>query len=173
MSLVNFGIALAIPRLRTRVSDALLLAAGVLLTLIGMVWLSRAGDAYLTSVALPMVLLGAGQGLAFAPLTNAGIAGVAPQDAGAASGLVNTAHQLGTALGLTGLAAVSAGAGAGPAAVAEQVRVALTGSGVLLALCLLVVVALVVPAGRPRGALAVPGTTGTPSRREGRRALTP
>ena len=41
---------LAIPRLRTRVPDAVLLAAGVLLTLVGMVWLSRAGvgDAYVT-----------------------------------------------------------------------------------------------------------------------------
>ena len=42
-----------------------------------------------------MVLIGAGQGLAFAPLTAAGIAGVDAADAGAASGLVNTAHQLG------------------------------------------------------------------------------
>ncbi len=43
-----------------------------------MAWLSRVGvgDAYLTAVALPMVLIGAGQGLAFAPLTTAGIAGV-------------------------------------------------------------------------------------------------
>jgi hypothetical protein len=58
-----------------------------------MVWLSRAclGDAYVSSVALPMVLVGAGQGLAFAPLTSFGIAGVAPKDAGAASGLVVSA----------------------------------------------------------------------------------
>ena len=73
-----------------------------------MAWLSRvdAGSAYLTAVALPMVLIGAGQGLAFAPLTSAGIAGSTPADAGAASGLVNTAHQLGSALGLGILVAV-------------------------------------------------------------------
>jgi len=47
----------------------------------------------------PMVLIGAGQGLAFAPLTTFGIAAVRGEDAGAASGLVNTAHQLGMALG--------------------------------------------------------------------------
>ena len=88
----------------------MLLAGGTAVTLVGMAWLSRAGvgDAYLASVALPMVLIGAGQGLAFAPLTNAGIAGVAPADAGAASGLVNTAHQLGMALGLAVLSAVAA-----------------------------------------------------------------
>jgi hypothetical protein len=98
-----------------------------------------------------MVLIGAGQGLAFAPLTNAGIAGVAPADAGAASGLVNTAHQLGTALGLAVLSAVVLRAGAGlggPGAVAEHVRAALTGESVLLAIALVVVLALVVPGGR-------------------------
>jgi EmrB/QacA subfamily drug resistance transporter len=153
MSLVNFAVALAIPRLRTRFSDAVLLAAGAAVTLAGMVWLSRAGigDAYLSSVALPMVLVGAGQGLAFAPLTSAGIAGVAPQDAGAASGLLNTAHQLGMALGLAVLSAVALRAGtglAGPAAVAERVGAALTGSSVLLAVALLVVLVLLIPNGR-------------------------
>jgi predicted MFS family arabinose efflux permease len=156
MSLVNFGIALAIPRLRTRVPDAVLLAAGVLLTLIGMVWLSRAGldEGYLTSVALPMVLVGAGQGMAFAPLTSSGIAGVAPADAGAASGLLNTAHQLGMALGLAVLSAVAAGAGAGldgPAAVVEHVGAALTAGSVLLAVALLVVLVVLVPSARGHG----------------------
>ena len=153
MTLVNFVVAMAIPRLGARVSNALLLAGGTAVTLAGMAWLSRAGigDAYLSSVALPMVLIGAGQGLAFAPLTNAGIAGVAPADAGAASGLVNTAHQLGTALGLAVLSAVALRAGAGsggPTAVAEHVRAALTGGSVLLAIALVVVLALVVPGGR-------------------------
>jgi EmrB/QacA subfamily drug resistance transporter len=153
MSLVNFAVALAIPRLGARIPNGVLLAGGTAVTLVGMAWLSRAGvgDAYLSSVALPMVLIGAGQGLAFAPLTNAGIGGVAPADAGAASGLVNTAHQLGTALGLAVLSAVALRAGTGsggPEAVAEQVRAAVTGSSALLALALLVVLVLVVPAGR-------------------------
>lgn len=181
MSLVNFAVALAIPRLGARISNAVLLAGGTVVTLLGMVWLSRAGvaDAYLTSVALPMVLVGAGQGLAFAPLTNAGIAGVAPADAGGASGLVNTAHQLGTALGLAVLSAVALRAGAGTEgidAVAAHVRAALTGSSVLLAFALVVVLVLVVPAGRrvsrPRGALAVPGSTGTATDRNRSAALT-
>ena len=103
MTVVNFAVAMAIPRLGApdpQRRPARRPASRV--TLAGMVWLSRVGvgDTYLTAVALPMVLIGAGQGLAFAPLTNAGIAGVAPTDAGAASGLLNTAHQLGMALGL-------------------------------------------------------------------------
>jgi EmrB/QacA subfamily drug resistance transporter len=181
MSLVNFAVALAIPRLGARIPNGVLLAGGTTVTLAGMVWLSRVdvADAYLTSMALPMVLIGAGQGLAFAPLTNAGIAGVAPADAGAASGLVNTAHQLGMALGLAVLSAIALGAGTGaggPEAVAEHVRAALTGGSVVLALALLVVVLVVVPAGhgdrRPRGALPVPGTTGTASPLQGSRAWT-
>jgi hypothetical protein len=96
-----------------------------------------------------MMLIGGGQGLAFAPLTSAGLAGVPAGDAGAASGLVNTAHQLGMALGLGVLVAVSARAGSdldGPAAVAEHVRAALTGSTVLLAAALVVILAVIVPA---------------------------
>jgi len=154
MSLVNFVVALAIPRLSTRIPNAVLLVGGTALTLAGMVWLSRAGvgESYVASIALPMILVGAGQGLAFAPLTNAGLAGVAPADAGAASGLVNTAHQLGMALGLAILVSVSARAGAdldGAAAVAEHVRTALTGSSVLLVLALLVTVVLILPRRRP------------------------
>ena len=90
---------------------------------------------------------------------------------------MNTAHQLGMALGLAVLSAVAVRAGAGldgPAAVAEHVRAAWSGSCVLLALALLVVVVLVVPAHRhtrpgatavdqPREALPVPGSTGTAS----------
>jgi EmrB/QacA subfamily drug resistance transporter len=153
MSLVNFAVAMAIPRLGARVSNGVLLAVGTAVTLLGMAWLSRVGvgDAYLTSVALPMVLLGVGQGLAFAPLTNAGLAGVPSADAGAASGLVNTAHQLGTALGLAVLAAIAVRTGAGlsgPATVTEHVRAALTGSSVMLAVGLVVVLGFIVPAGR-------------------------
>lgn len=150
MSLVNFAVAMAIPRLSARISNAVLLVAGIALTLVGTFWLSRAGlsDSYIASIALPMVLVGAGQGLAFAPLTNAGIAGVAASDAGAASGLVNTAHQLGFALGLGILVAVAAHARAdlrGAAAVAARFHLALSGSSVLLAVGLVVTAVVILP----------------------------
>jgi EmrB/QacA subfamily drug resistance transporter len=150
MSLVNFAVAMAIPRLSARISNTVLLIGGIALTLVGMFWLCHAGlgDSYLTSIALPMVLVGAGQGLAFAPLTNAGIAGVATEDAGAASGLVNTAHQLGFALGLGILVAVAAHARAdltGAAAVAARFHLALSGSSVLLAVALVVTAVVILP----------------------------
>jgi hypothetical protein len=107
MTAVNF--AVAVPPLARRVGGASLLAAGVLLTLLGTAWLSQADatTGYLAGVALPMLLVGARQGLAFAPLTSFGIVD-AP--AGAASGLVNTFHQLGMAPGLAVLVSVSADA---------------------------------------------------------------
>ena len=119
------------------------LAAGVTLTLIGMAWLSRVSvsGSYWDAVALPMVLIGAGQGLAFAPMTSAGIARVGIDDAGAASGLVNTFHQVGMALGPGVLIAASAHAGHGltaPTAVlTAHVSTALTSGSVLLTLCLI------------------------------------
>jgi EmrB/QacA subfamily drug resistance transporter len=151
MTVVNFVVAVAIPRLTPRFGNAALLAAGVAVTLAGMAWLSRVGvdSSYLTAVALPMVLIGAGQGLAFAPLTSAGITGVTAREAGAASGLVNTAHQLGSALGLGILVALSAASGADAAnpatALAEHVSTALTGGSVLLAVGLILTLVLIVP----------------------------
>lgn len=146
MTVVNFFVALAVPRLTHRFGNASLLAAGLTLTLAGMTGLSTitADTPYLTGVALPMVLIGVGQGLAFAPLTSAGIAGANANDAGAASGLVNTSHQLGSALGIGVLVAVSANAGS----LAGTVAVAYTGGSIMLAAALLVAVLLIVPAER-------------------------
>ena len=111
-----------------------------------MFWLSRitAATPYLTGVAVPLVLIGIGQGLAFAPLTAAGLAGVTAKDAGAASGLVNTSHQLGSALGVGVLVALSANAGS----LAASAAVAYTGGSVMLAAALAAVLILIVPAER-------------------------
>lgn len=91
-----------------------------------------------------MLLVGAGQGLAFAPLTSFGIVGAPAADAGAASGLVNTFQQLGMALGLAVLVAVSADA-PDPT---TRFSHALLGSTVLLSLCFTVVLAVLIPAHR-------------------------
>lgn len=151
MTVVNFAIAMTIPRLTARLGQAVPLTAGVMLTLAGMAWLAQVqvASSYWPSVALPMVLIGAGQGLAFAPMTSAGIAGVGAGDAGAASGLVNTFHQVGMALGLSVLVAVSASSGHGltpAAALTAHVHTALTTGTVLLAACLLAVLGLILPA---------------------------
>jgi predicted MFS family arabinose efflux permease len=147
MTLMNFAVALQVPRLTRRFGNARLLAFGLLVCLIGMAWLSRVSvhSAYLTAVALPMVLIGAGQGMTLSPLTAAGIAGVPAQDAGAASGVVNVAHQLGNSLGLAVLVALAATGAhqlSGAALLAHRVTTALTASSIFLILALLLMVRL-------------------------------
>ncbi|MCG2623166.1 MFS transporter [Arthrobacter sp. I2-34] len=151
MTAVNFAVAMGIPPLVRRLPGSVALLAGIVIALTGMLWLSRAGvgSSYWTGVALPMVLIGAGQGFAFAPLTSFGIIGAPAADAGAASGLVNTFHQVGTCLGL-GIAVAAAATipteGLAAAHLAAQVSAALTTGSVLLLLALAVTAALILPA---------------------------
>jgi EmrB/QacA subfamily drug resistance transporter len=154
MTLVNFAVALMVPILTRRFGNAQLLAGGLIVCLSGMAWLSRVtfGTSYLIGVALPMVLIGAGQGMTLSPLTAAGISGVESRDAGAASGIVNVAHQVGNSLGLAVLVAVSvigAQGLSGTALLAHRVTLALTSSAGMLALALLLVYTVIV---RPRTA---------------------
>ena len=171
MTAVMFSTVQFVPRLSARWGDARLLVTGVALALAGMTWLSRLGETtpFFPAIALPLVVLGLGMGAALAPLTAAGIAGVAPADAGAASGVVNAAQQLGVSLGVSLLVTVAAAAngattgrpasaalppdGAARAHLADSVATALTGSAVLLALGLAVVAAAVRP---PRPAVPAP-----------------
>ncbi len=51
-------------------------------------------------IVVSMLLTGLGMGISFVSLTSASLADVAPEDAGAASGLVNVSQQLGAAVGL-------------------------------------------------------------------------
>ena len=153
---VMFAAARLAPRIGPRVGNMRLLAGGVATALVGMALLSRITltSHYFPTIAIPMLLLGIGIGTALTPLTTAGVAGVAPEDAGAASGLVNVAQQLGASLGLGILVTVFASASHAPdhrvpasasALVARQelahgVATALRGSAIFLVLGLVTVV---------------------------------
>jgi sugar phosphate permease len=95
-----------------RVSKTGLLVVALIAAMLGMAWLSRVDttSSYLPDVLLPLLVLGVGQGMAIILLTEFGMADVEPTDAGAASGLVNTAHQLGGSIGLALLTVVFGGA---------------------------------------------------------------
>ena len=62
---------------------------------------------YLIDLFPAMLIFGAGAGVAFPALMMLAMSGATPQDAGLASGLVNTTGQVGGAIGLALLATIS------------------------------------------------------------------
>ena len=90
-----------------RVPAKVLMLSGSTLSALGLLLCTQldAGTPY-PHLLVSLVLIGAGMGISFVSLTSAALAGVAPEDAGAASGLVNVTQQLGAALGLAVLVTV-------------------------------------------------------------------
>jgi predicted MFS family arabinose efflux permease len=153
MTIVMFAAGRIVPALAPRVGERGLLIGGLVLGFAGTLVLSRIGahTAYLPGVAIGMAVFGLGMGVALGPLTAAGIRGVDPVDAGAASGLVNVAHQVGGSLGLAILISVFAGAHE----LAGGISDALTGSAVMLSLAVATAVFAARPAVRETAPLAV------------------
>jgi EmrB/QacA subfamily drug resistance transporter len=86
------------------------LLPGLVLIAVGLAYWQRVpvdGD-YVVDMLPAMLLLGTGLGLTFPSLMTLAMSGVAPTEAGLASGLVNTTTQVGGALGLAVLATLSA-----------------------------------------------------------------
>jgi EmrB/QacA subfamily drug resistance transporter len=102
MTAALFAVSRLSPRLLARFGSRPLMIAGLLPVVAGMAWLSRISPAtsYLSGVLGPMLLIGGGMGVVFVPLTMASLAGVRPQDSGAASSMVNVTQQIGGSLGL-------------------------------------------------------------------------
>lgn len=84
--------------------------AGLLLAGLGLALfaVAPAGGNFLLHILPGMVLLGIGAGLAFNPVLLAAMGDARPEDAGLASGLVNTSFMMGGALGLAALASIAA-----------------------------------------------------------------
>jgi EmrB/QacA subfamily drug resistance transporter len=145
LTLMIFAATQFVPNLVARFGNTNVLAGGIIVALIGMAWLSRVGPGtpYVTGVAIPMAILGIGAAAGFTPLTTAGVAGVAAEDAGAASGLVNVAHQLGGSLGLGILVTVFASASPQANGLAHAISTSLTAGTGMLALALVVVLLVI------------------------------
>ncbi len=137
------------------------------------------GGSYLGDIFFGLLVFGPGVGLAFVTATVAALAGVAERESGLASGLSNTALQIGSALGVAIVTTVAvsrsqdylaAHAGANPLVVLNEgyqsaflALVVLAGIGMALALVLL---------GRPRKAPARAAGAGPGDRGRGvRRAV--
>jgi EmrB/QacA subfamily drug resistance transporter len=87
------------------------LLGGLVVTIAGLVLMSRAGvgAAYFPAVFAPFVLMGIGLGTAMMPLLTLAMSDVPARDAGVASGLVNVSFYVSSAIGLAALGAIATG----------------------------------------------------------------
>jgi EmrB/QacA subfamily drug resistance transporter len=101
----NFSSIVGLPRLGPRV----LIAVGMLFGVGGMAYLTQvtATSSYLAGVLPALLILGLGFGMIFAPAINTATAGVARQDSGVASALVNTMQQVGGSIGTSALSTIA------------------------------------------------------------------
>ncbi len=130
-------------RLVTRFGPRPLIVTGSVIAAGGVAWLSHItpGSTFVADLMGPFVLIGLGMGLTVTPVTVAGTAGVPREDAGLASGLLNTSRTVGASIGLAVLATIAASrttsvlsgaAGAKAAALTDGYSLAISVSFVLL-----------------------------------------
>jgi MFS family permease len=105
---IIFGSVLAQNLIR-RVGAKIVLLGGLGLAALGMAWMTTLSptDSYATGMLPGLILLALGMGNAFVPLTLVATTGHTEDDQGLASGLFNTAQQVGGALGLAVLSTVA------------------------------------------------------------------
>lgn len=152
-TMLHVPVAVVVPRLIRRFGRNPVLTVGMLIGIVAMAWLSRAGvgSNYWTAVAPPMVLIGISQGLTLSPLTSSGVTRVDHADAGAASGAVNVAHQIGSSVGLgvlIAIAAIGSNGLSGADLTAYRVSHAFDAGTVMLIATLVISLLTIVPAAR-------------------------
>ena len=101
--------AAASQALVTKIGVRTVLAVGMALTTAGLLYFSQVSvnGSYLTDLAPGFILAGVGLGFSFVPVTIAALVGVEMNDAGIASGIINTSQQIGGALGTAILSTVA------------------------------------------------------------------
>ncbi len=138
-SLGIFAISRVTPQLLGRLGAKTMILAGSAALAGGYAWLSTIGttDTYLPAVFGPMVIAGLATGLVFMPITATVLGGVEPEHAGAASGLLQTTQQLGSAVGVAAIVSVYA-SGAVPGQLVPGLQAAFLTSATFAALATLV-----------------------------------
>jgi EmrB/QacA subfamily drug resistance transporter len=146
------------PRVIARFGPKAPTVAGLLLLALGMAGLSlaRADGSFAVDVLPASLLAAGGMALAFIPSLGTAISSAKPEEGGLASGLVNTAYQVGSALGLALMTALATAEGADQltdvSALTDGYTAAFRGAaGIALVGALLAAVALRTAASRERG----------------------
>jgi EmrB/QacA subfamily drug resistance transporter len=96
-------------QLVTRIGVKPVLVTGMISLTAGLVYFTQVsvGGSYVTDLLPGFLLVALGIGFAFVPISIAALAGVAPAEAGLASGLINTSQQIGGALGIAALSTIA------------------------------------------------------------------
>ena len=96
-------------QLVTRIGVKPVLVAGMTLLTAGLVTFTQVpvDGSYVSNLLPGFLLIGAGIGFSFVPITIAALAGVQAAEAGLASGLINTSQQIGGALGIAALSTIA------------------------------------------------------------------
>ncbi|MCW2866183.1 MAG: major facilitator superfamily 1 [Marmoricola sp.] len=149
LTLGIFTMSRITPRLIARVGARPMLVVGTAGLASSFAWMAlgstahaTGGSSYWTTLFAPMLLNGLSAGLTFMPITSTALGDVDPVHAGSASGLLQTAQQLGGAVGLAVIASVYA-AGAVPGQFLPGLTAAfLTSTGMLTAACLVALLVL-------------------------------
>jgi EmrB/QacA subfamily drug resistance transporter len=96
-------------QLVNRVGVKPVIAAGMTLLTAGLLYFTQVsvGGSYLGDLLPGFLLIAAGLGFSFVPISIAALAGVPADEAGLASGLFNTSQQVGGALGIAALSAIA------------------------------------------------------------------
>ena len=146
LTILNFIVAMRVADLTERFGNGPLLGIGMALTVIGLLIMALLSpvNGYWLELGLPMLLIGFGQGLIMSPLTTVGVANTLPEDAGAASGLINTMHQIGSSVGLALIVGVTGGMTHG----VTSYRQSLLMSTICVTVALIIIVFVVIPGER-------------------------
>jgi EmrB/QacA subfamily drug resistance transporter len=162
-SLMSIALAGLSQFLTTKAGPGPVMAVGMTMIAGGIAWTTRVPvDAqFWHHLAGPFILAGAGTAFGFIPISVAGLAGIADQQAGVASGLLNTAQQIGGALGVAVASTVATthtttlltGGASLPAALTEGFHYA------WWACCLIAVLSLPVALLVPRSAVTADDST--------------
>jgi EmrB/QacA subfamily drug resistance transporter len=116
LALVPFVLAMMIinqfsPSLLARFGERVFGVVGIALLILGFILLGQltAQSDYLSGLLGPLVIIGVGAGLTFAPITAVAFNGVSEDDTGAASSLLQAMQQLGGSVGVAVLTTVFVG----------------------------------------------------------------
>jgi EmrB/QacA subfamily drug resistance transporter len=92
-----------------RVGVRPLIATGMGLLAVGMLYFTRinVGDSYSTALLPGFLIIALGMAMCFVPISIAALAGVHREEAGLASGLINTTQQIGGAVGIALLSTIA------------------------------------------------------------------